>query len=157
MKIVAVDIDLRRICAVCQDGGDTFIEKDISHMYLGVNKLLAWVATVDPHYVLLEVASASSYGKPWQRSRVAWALWNIAVASRIASECRLLPPVFVASSAQWTNGLTEPVRHQLANVNNLGKTKRDKHDLNDCEAMIWSYKLDPSRWSDMATYLDNLT
>lgn len=160
MKIIAIDIDLRRICAVGSAPGTTSIyvaEPGIVDAGRGVNSMVKWIRHFDPHVVLIEVASASSYGKPWQRSRVAWALWNIAVAARLASDRNMLAPVLVASSAQWTNGLTEPVRHQLANVNNFGKTKRDKHDLNDCEAMIWSYRTDPSRWSDMATYLNNLT
>ena len=160
MKIVAIDIDLRRICMVGSEPGTTschVVEKDISDIGPAISGMVSWIRCFDPHVVLIEVASASSYGKPWQRSRVAWALWNIAVASRLAADRLLIASVFVASSAQWTNGLTEPVRHQLANVNNLGKTKRDKHDLNDCEAMIWSYKRDPSRWSNIATYLDNLT
>jgi hypothetical protein len=64
--------------------------------------------------------------------------------------------ILVSPSSKWTNGLSEEVRHELAGVKKLARTKRDNHDLNECQAMIWSYGVEPSRWIPFHQYMDEL-
>ncbi len=156
MTIVALDVDLHKIYAVT-DGGKILAKAEPNPEQ--VISSIMHIADGDDEgtTVLIEVASPVMYIKDIKvvHNVVKWALWNITAAQRISSA--LLRDsgtrsydVFVAPSHVWTHGHALDVRHQVA------KCVQKQKDLRECEAMIFYYKQDPSKWVPLSKYLEDL-
>lgn len=144
--IAALDIDLRKIYAVTDL--DQIIAKaqpSVDVVILGLQDSLD-----NDDLVLIEVASPVMYIKDpgVVHNVLRWALWNITAAQRIVSS--LACPVLVAPSHVWTHGHSLDVRHGVAGC------KQKQKDLRECEAMIYYYKQDPSKWKPLPVYLGAL-
>ncbi len=65
--------------------------------------------------------------------------------------------MLVSPSSTWTKGLSEPIRHKLAGVVEPDfPRKKGRHDLKECQAMIWTYRNEPDLWLPLETYLESL-
>lgn len=152
--IIAVDIDMRCFSAWSLTDGV------ICHGVNDVRPIVAKVLETDTQ-VLIEVAGPMVYGpKEGEMNRRRWMIWNSLAAGALISSlamARLHREPLIASSATWTKGLKEEIRHKLANVvDPVGLPVKSRHDLRECQAMIWTYQQEPSRWVTLDKYLDEL-
>lgn len=140
--IAACDIDLRKVYCIREDGGI---------IYNGDPGPPPIPSTVD--LLLCEIASPTSFGRGGARegtmfNLAKWAIYNVSMITWLDAmePARLL----VAPSNVWTKGYTAKARQALA-----GATAKN-HDLRECQAMIYMYKLDPKPWVSLTEYLENL-
>jgi hypothetical protein len=151
MTIVALDVDLHKIYCV-SDSGKVLAKED---------KAPPWskLASEEPDIVLMEISSPVMYIKDIKvvHNVVKWALWNMAIACQIDDYCKdgrglgwKSTEFLVAPSHAWTHGHPLKIRHEVA------KCKQPQKDLRECEAMIFYYKQDPSKWIPLAKYLEAL-
>lgn len=148
MTTVALDVDFQKIYAVASDG--RVIAKASNDRDDVVNKILA---SRDVDTVLMEIASPVMYIRDIKvvYNVVKWALWNMAMAQLLDRRCHDHDVMFlVAPSHVWTRGHALDVRHGVAKC-----TQRQK-DLRECEAMLYYYQQDPSKWVTLTAYLENL-
>lgn len=144
--ITALDIDLRKIYAVTDQGQVIAkAQSSVDTVVLGLQDSLDNGDTV-----LIEVASPVMYIKDPAvvHNVIRWALWNITAAQKISSSLKC--KVLVAPSHVWTHGHNLEVRHAVAGC------KQKQKDLRECEAMIYYYKQDPSKWIPLPKFLENL-
>lgn len=145
MSIVALDVDFKKIYAVT-DGGEVLLK---------ASPEIVWPAILENDTILMEVSSPVMYIRDIKvvYNVVKWALWNMAIAQRIDSAVQQFsgtPRFLVAPSHVWTCGHPLKVRHEVA------KCVQKQKDLRECEAMIYYYKQDPSKWVPLTKYLENL-
>lgn len=157
-RVVAADIDLRQIAAWDSIAGTVCCED------AAFTDLLAWCTepsltggAVDT--VLIEVASPHGYSAKGVvfKKRQSWVIFNSMVASILAWRLNLHTRVLVSPSSTWTKGLPETVRHRLAGVIEPKFPRaKGRHDLKECQAMIWTYRQEPELWQPLETYLESL-
>jgi hypothetical protein len=153
--IVAIDIDLRRIHAVQMRGINPSVVAIDEPDYRNVVRLISLLST---RTVLIELASPMLYSGRIDKKRLAWFIWNVAAATRIVDDLTALRiPVLVAPSSKWTRGYAEEARHKMAQVEYFPDyTKKQNHDLSECQAMIWFYLKAPHDWVTLGDYLAGL-
>jgi len=157
----AVDIDVREF-TITRDSTDKTITTD--DMQKAVN-----FAFADGGPILVEVASPVFYhgdSKAASASTARWMIYNSIAAGVFstvlaqADRCVLVSP-----SSKWTMGYDEKTRHELAGFKPLKYRKckgksiplyQHNHDIRECYAMLWSYKVKPSLWVPVFKYLESL-
>lgn len=154
-RVIAVDIDLRCFSAWDSMTGQLFCER--TSVYDTFNSIVA----LAPDVVLIECASHVTYSGPKkQAGRQAWVIYNsMAVSILVYLLNKRLPgaKILVSPSSTWTKGLREPVRHKLAGVVEPKFPRaKGRHDLKECQAMIWTYRQEPDLWQPLETYLESL-
>lgn len=150
-RVVAVDIDLRQFAAWDSVGGSHVAESTF-------DKFQQWMRSgPTPDVLLLECASPHTYQVRQQKKRQAWVIYNSMAVSTLNYVYGSKMTVLVAPSSVWTKGLPEQVRHKLAGViePNFSRAK-GRHDLKECQAMIWTYRNEPELWKPLAQYLEEL-
>lgn len=150
-EVIAVDIDLRKMTAVSSIHGVLANKVDpASTPVLGAH-----------HYdatILIEIAGPVMHHDESHSYR-RWMIYNVAVASGIAAN---FPNVLVSTSTQWTNGYNEAYRQALAGIlpdrkDKNGKPKYDEcHDVRECRAMLYFYRVMPKKWVPLTKYLEIL-
>lgn len=142
MRIVALDVDLKKIYAVTNDG------KVLAKAEPDRTAASLALAKYDPELVLIEVASPVMYvaSAGAIHNVIRWSLWNITTAEYLASKFKVL----VAPSHVWTRGHNLKVRHDVA------KCTQKQKDLRECEAMMYYYQANPTAWLPLPQYLGNL-
>lgn len=164
--VIAIDIDLHRVHAVVQDGPTetprvVCVDLPVQSAYHKIK------AECDRHaspVVLIEVADPTTYAGLNRRGLLAWMLYNTHAATYLNQRLQdreqtigqCIVPV-VAPSAKWTKGYPEQTRHLMAGVTSLAKTKKQNHDLNECQAMIWFYRHEPETWTVLNKYFFELS
>lgn len=120
--------------------------------------LISKVTSAAPDVLLLECASPHLYapmGKVFKKQQ-SWVIYNSAMVSRLAYRFAGIK-VLVSPSSTWTNGLPEKVRHTLVGaVEPVFPRAKGRHDLKDCQAMIWTYRQEPDRWCSLEDFLEML-
>lgn len=155
--MIAVDVDLRKITAASDESSNVFFDRtDVAP------EIFARVAGPGP--ILCEIAGPvmhSADGRdacpPGKRR---WMLYN---ASWIGQLSAFRPgSVLVATSTAWTKGYKEAQRHAIAGMIPL-KHKKDgtpvykyAHDAREVFCMLHFYRLDPTVWVPLHTYLETL-
>jgi len=158
--VVAVDIDLHRIHVVAQEAPAAVPELVVVDQpdLWSVARTLNMLIDYDPKTtVLIEVASQHTYTPKKQIGRQAWTIWNTYAATALAAAVRTGARMLCAPSSVWTKGYEESTRHALAGVTRLGRTKDQNHNLNECQAMIWFYRHDPTAWLPVHEYFSRLS
>lgn len=142
MKLVALDVDLKKIYAV-SCSGDVLAKAEPDR-----TQVSSALAKFDPDLVLIEVASPVMYvaSSGAIHNVIRWSLWNITTAEYLASRFKVL----VAPSHVWTKGHNLKVRHDVA------KCTQKQKDLRECEAMMYYYHANPTAWLPLPQYLGNL-
>jgi len=141
--LAAVDIDLRRIHCRTEDGRDICTNVDFDRAV----PLLLPLAN-EGVTLLVECASPHMYG-PQQilKKKLSWMIYNSVITDRLHT---LFDDILVSPSSSWTYGYNVKVRHVMADC------KARNKDLRECEAMMWFYKKDPSKWTTLDQYLSHL-
>lgn len=156
LPILAIDIDLRRVHVVLVHGS----ERSVICVDAPVEKAMPLVRGITLFYpqmpVLIEVADPTVYSGMNQRGRLAWMVYNSWATAKITDALPLGTNVLVAPSSAWTCGYSEEVRHKMAGVVPLAKTKAQNHDLNECQAMAWFYRERPNKWTPPDIYFGDL-
>ena len=142
MKLVALDVDLKKIYAVT-NAGNILAKAEPSREVASLA-----LAKFSPDLVLIEVASPVMYvASPGAvHNVIRWSLWNITTAEYLSSQFKVL----VAPSHVWTKGHNLKVRHDVA------KCTQKQKDLRECEAMMYYYHANPTAWLPLPQYLGNL-
>lgn len=145
--MLAIDCDLHRLhCWSTLHGKVCTKAPDLA--------LIKESLAADTGVALFEIAAPVSFMRGQQATAptyqlARWALWNVAQAALLwyAYPDRLL----VAPSNIWTKGLPLAVRHKLA-----GADQKLNKDLRECQAMLWSYSVEPALWKPFDEYLRKL-
>lgn len=140
VNLVGVDIDLRKIYAWHSSHGALVNGTD------DVGELFRALAA-KPAKILVEIAGPVDYSdnKAIAHNKRRWTIYNVARAAMLHT---MLPDiVLVAPSSAWTHGYPKDVRHKLA------KADAKNHDLRECQSMVWSYRMDPTRWRPLPEFL----
>jgi hypothetical protein len=153
-RVVAVDIDLRQFAAWDSESGMLGAELSYTDFARTV-----WRNLLMANTVLLECASPMLYRGKIHRSTMSWMIYNSAAVTNLVFQLGQagVPNVRVAPSSTWTKGLSEPIRHKLAGViEPIFPRKKGRHDLKECQAMIWTYRNEPELWLPLEQYLETL-
>lgn len=137
--ITAFDVDLHKVYAINTDG---------VVLFNGFRGIPIWKAS---GITLVEVASPVSFGRGGTKEGTMynlgkWAIHNIAIAAAMAEYTDIL----VSPSDAWTMKYTPGERHKLA------RADAKKYDLRECQAMIWSYTVNPKLWVPWFDYIESL-
>lgn len=149
--MIAVDIDLRKITAVI-DSTVIMDRQDMPPIFRGYSgPILCEIAGP-----IMHSADGRDACPPGKRR---WMLYNMGWIAQLAATT---PNVLVATSTAWTKGYKEAQRHAIAGMIPL-KHKKDgtpvykyAHDIRECFCMLEFYKLDPTPWVPLSTYLQEL-
>lgn len=144
MARIAVDIDLHRIHAYCEERGRIcYKSPDLQPIHEAVRS---------GDFLLVEIAGVNFYtsGKPLTPAVVSnylkWTVFNV----RMATELGRYPDTLVAPSSAWSRGYPEKVRHAMAQV------KGDNHDIRECRAMLWFHTAYPQAWVPFDQFISKL-
>lgn len=150
MRIAAFDVDLHKI--YCVDSNGKIILKATPHISLPESNILEKMDVV-----LAEIASPVSGARNAVNSNAVnfnlmkWVIFNVAkIAELFEFLINRHVPLLVAPSNVWTKGYPLGIRHEVYNC------KHKQKDLRECEAMIGSYKAQPSLWVPYLSYLESL-
>lgn len=153
-RVVAVDIDLRQFAAWDDTTGEFIAEEPSKY------ECILWLAihTNVKDTLLIECASPHLYapkGKVFKKQQ-AWCIFNSMMVSRL-NYLFQDRKVLVSPSSTWTKSLSEPIRHKLAGVIEPKFPRaKGRHDLKECQAMIWTYRNEPDLWQPLESYLESL-
>jgi hypothetical protein len=148
MTVIAIDCDLRKIYAWCDTCGVAICKKapDLAlireHIRLHLSD--------EPITVLYEIAGPVDYtdNKAIAHNKRRWTIWNVAMAAYL--DAVKLSQVLVSPSSTWTSGYPIEARHKLA------KADYPQKDIRECQAMVWSYRLNPKSWTTLGDFLARL-
>ena len=145
MARIAVDIDLHRIHAVCEERGRIcYNSPDLTPIHKALRS---------GDFLLVEIAGVNFYtsGKPLTPAVVSnylkWTVFNISTATTLAAHW---DDTLVAPSSAWPRGYPEKVRHAMAGV------KGDNHDIRECRAMLWFHTAYPQAWVPFDKFISKL-
>lgn len=146
MHIVSIDCDLHRVCGWSNEQGPVVV---------GAKDTYPLTKLTGVDLFLYEIASPIWYGDKIFQKKLAWYIFNSAEAASIdyLSKVRVL----YAPSNVWTNGYNEEARHAIAAVSGISEfNKRDRHDLGECQAMLYFYNERPDQWKPFHQYMEEL-
>lgn len=143
MSVIAVDCDLRRIHAWCSERGR------VCYKAPDIQRILDYTRATDT--VIYEIAAPIPFRDGNHRKFLSWMAYNNAIAGALHELC-CAKSFLVAGSTVWTLGYPEKDRHLLAGLD----TKKDNHDLRECQAMIYFYSTNPGTWLPYPKYLESL-
>lgn len=145
LNLVGVDIDLRKVYAWHSERGAIVNGvSDVEDLLVGL------VAGADKPMLLVEIAGPIDYSdnKAVAHNKRRWTIFNVATAA--ALDAAMPGRVLVSPSSDWTHGYPSEARHRLA------RADAKAYDLRECQAMIWSYQLAPTRWRQLPAFLAKL-
>lgn len=151
MTLIGVDCDLHKIYAWCDTCGIAICEKATKPDLIFEHLRLHFDAK-NPPTVLYEIAGPVDYtdNKAVAHNKRRWTIWNIATVAALNCQSTDWMTLLVSPSSSWTSGYPIEARHKLA------KATYPQKDIKECQAMIWSYRTTPAKWTTLGDFLAKL-